>query len=152
VRCRFGILFGGGGGGMWGEVNVRIFGIQKRVVRLMAGVSSRTSCRQLFKEMSVLTLASSYILELTCFIRKYCQYLDLNSHVHNHNTRRKLDIHVQSYKTDIYKKSVLNMGTKAYNKLPSYIKEIDNYKAFKKKLKLFLLRHTFYSVEELMVL
>jgi hypothetical protein len=29
-----------------------------------------------------------------------------------------------------------------------FIKEIDNYKAFKKELKLFLLLHTFYSVEE----
>ena len=71
---------------MGGEVNVRIFRIQKRVVRSMVGVSSRTSCTQLFKEMSVLTFASLYILELTCFIRKYFQYLDLNSHVHNQNT------------------------------------------------------------------
>ena len=31
------------------------------------------------------------------------------------------------------------MGTKLYNKLPGYIKEIDSYKAFKKELKLFLL-------------
>jgi hypothetical protein len=40
------------------------------------------------------------------------------------------------------------MGTKVYDKLPGYIKEIDNYKAFKKELKLFLLLHTFYSMEE----
>jgi hypothetical protein len=60
-----------------------------------------------------------------------------------------MDFHIQSYKTDIYKKSVINMGTKMYNKLPGYIKEIDNYKAFKKELKLFLLLlHTFYSIEE----
>jgi hypothetical protein len=59
-----------------------------------------------------------------------------------------MDIHIQSYKTDIYKKSVLNMGTKLYNKLPGYIKETDGYKAFKKEFKLFLLPHTLYSVEE----
>ena len=59
-----------------------------------------------------------------------------------------MDIHIQSYKTDIYKKSVLNMGTKLCNKLPGYIKEINSYKAFKKELKLFLLLQTFYSVEE----
>jgi hypothetical protein len=59
-----------------------------------------------------------------------------------------MDIHIQTYKTDIYKKSVINMGTKVYNKIPGYIKEIDSYKAFKKELKLFLLLHTFYSVEE----
>ena len=40
------------------------------------------------------------------------------------------------------------MGTKVYNKLPGYIKEIEFYKAFKKDLKLFVLLHTFYSVEE----
>ena len=40
------------------------------------------------------------------------------------------------------------MGTKVYNKLPGYIKEIVSYKAFKKEFKSFLLLHTFYSVEE----
>jgi hypothetical protein len=42
-------------------------------------------------------------------------------------------------KIEIYKKSVKNMGTKVYNNLPTFLKEIDNYKAFTKKLKLFLL-------------
>jgi hypothetical protein len=37
-----------------------------------------------------------------------------------------MDFHIQSYKTDIYKKNVIDMGTKAYNTLPGYIKEIDN--------------------------
>jgi hypothetical protein len=45
------------------------------------------------------------------------------------------------------KKSVINIGTKIYN-LPGFIKETDNYYAFKKELKQFLLLHTFYSVEE----
>jgi hypothetical protein len=40
------------------------------------------------------------------------------------------------------------MGTKVCNKLPKFLKEIDDYKAFKKELKLFLLLQTFYSVEE----
>jgi len=40
------------------------------------------------------------------------------------------------------------MGTKLYNKMPGYIKEMDNCKALKKELKSFLLYHAFYSVEE----
>jgi hypothetical protein len=60
-----------------------------------------------------------------------------------------MDIHVKLQKTEIYKKSVINMGTKVYNNLPGFVEEIDNYKAFKKELKLFLLLlHPFYSVEE----
>jgi len=35
------------------------------------------------------------------------------------------------------------MGTEVYNNLPEFIKEIDDYKAFKKELKLFLLCHSF---------
>jgi len=59
-----------------------------------------------------------------------------------------MDIHVQSCKTDLSQKSVINMETKLYNKMPGYIKEMDNYKALKKELKSFLLYHAFYSVEE----
>jgi len=40
------------------------------------------------------------------------------------------------------------MGTKLYNKLPGYIKEIESYKTFKEELKSFPLLHTFYSVEK----
>jgi len=36
-----------------------------------------------------------------------------------------------------------NMGTKVYNNLPGFIKETDDYKVFKKELKLFLLLQTF---------
>jgi len=74
--------------------------------------------------------------------------VELNSDVHEHNTQRKMDIQVQSYKTDLYKQSVINMVTKLYNKMPGYVKETDNYKAFKKELKWFLVYHACYSVEE----
>jgi hypothetical protein len=51
-------------------------------------------------------------------------------------------------KTEIYRKSVVNMGTKIYNKLPGFLKEIDDYRVCRKKLKMFLLLESFYSVEE----
>jgi len=57
-------------------------------------------------------------------------------------------MHVKLQQTGIYIKSVMNMGTKVYNNLPKFLKETDNYKAFKKELKLFLLLQSFYSVEE----
>jgi hypothetical protein len=114
----------------------------------MFGASSRMSCRQLFKELNILTLSSlyMYILEVTSFIRKYCQSLEQNSKFHKYNTRSKMDIHVKLHKTEIYKKSVINMGTKLYNNLPGYIKEIDDYEAFK-RVKI-ISSSQFYSVEE----
>jgi len=90
----------------------------------MVAVSSRTPCKQLFKELNILTLVSLYTMEVMCYTRKHHQFVDLNSNIHAHNTRRKMDIHIQSYNTDLYKRSIINMRTKLYNKLPGYIKEI----------------------------
>jgi hypothetical protein len=118
----------------------------------MAGVSSRMSCRQFFKELNILTLASLYILKVNCFIKKYCQSLEQNSKIHNYNTQRKIDMHLKVRNIEVHKTNLINMGTRLYNNLPGFIKEIKDYKAFKKELKLFLilllLLHTFYSVEE----
>jgi len=63
-----------------------------------------------------------------------------------------MDIHIPTYNTDLYKRGVINIWTKLYNKLPGYIKELDNYKTFKKELKSLLLLHSFYSVEEFVTL
>ena len=38
----------------------------------------------------------------------------------------------QFCRTDIFKKSVFNLGTKLYNRLPNYIKDLENLKPFKK--------------------
>jgi hypothetical protein len=44
-----------------------------------------------------------------------------------------MDIHVRRNKTEIYINIVTNVGTKIYNNLPGFIKEIDHYNAFKKE-------------------
>ena len=72
---------------------------------------------------NILTLVSLYIMEVIRYIRKHHQFVELNSNIHAHNTRRKMGIHIQSYNTDLYTRSVINMGTKLYNKLPGYIKK-----------------------------
>ena len=98
------------GRGIKGDLSIRVFKIQKRVVRLLAGVSFRTSCRQLFKKLNILTMASLCILEVTCFIRKNCKFLEQNSQVHQCDTRRKLDIHVKMKSMETYKKKCNKYG------------------------------------------
>jgi hypothetical protein len=91
-------------------LTIRILRIQKQVIRSMVGVSARTSCRQLFKELNILTLVSLYIMEVICYVRKHRQFVDLNSNIHAHNTWRKMDNHIRSHNTDLHKRSVMNMG------------------------------------------
>jgi len=91
-------------GGIGGELNTSIIRIQKRMIRSMVEVSSKTSCRQLFKELNILTLGSLHILEVTCFVRKYCQSDKQNFKVHTYNTQRKMNIHVKLHNNEYIKR------------------------------------------------
>ena len=78
-------------------------------------------------------MASIYILEVLCFIRKYHMKMKYNYHVHKHDTRGSHDLHVSGCTTSLYQNSVLNMGTKLY-KLPEKIKRLHTLNNFKKEL------------------
>jgi hypothetical protein len=71
-----------------------------------------------------------------------------NLEVHDHNTRKKLDLHTRHCYTVLYQKSVVNMGIKLFNRLPITIKQLDNYKNFKREVKTFLVHNAFYTIEE----
>jgi len=47
----------------WGNSphSLKIFGIQKKIIRIMIGGGSRVSCRNLFRKLKILPLASQYI-------------------------------------------------------------------------------------------
>jgi len=68
--------------------------------------------------------------------------------IHEYKTQQGFDLQTRYCRTHIFKKSLTNLGTKLYNKLPNYIKSLENLKLFKKEKKTFLLHHTFYSVDE----
>jgi hypothetical protein len=73
-----------------------------------------------------------------------------NGEVHDHCTRQKSDLHTQFCRTTLFKNSSANVGIKLHNKLPNTIKRLDKIQEFKRRLKYFLLQHTFYSVDEYM--
>jgi hypothetical protein len=114
----------------------------------MKGVNSRTSCKPTFKELKILTLASLCTFEVLCYFQKYNVYSARNSDLYEYDTRRKDDFHVQNCNTSAFKKSVINMGIKCYNRLPLELSKSNGCKGFKHKLKVFLLDHPFYTMYE----
>jgi len=42
-----------------------------RVIQMISGVSRHTPCTQIFKDYNILTVASLYMLEVVCYIKKY---------------------------------------------------------------------------------
>jgi hypothetical protein len=142
----YGLIFWGGE-----SESCRVLKIQKRILRLMKGVNSRTSCRPIFKELKILTVTSLYIFDVLCYFRKYDLYATRNSDLYDYNTRRKDDYHVPYCNRSIFKKSVINMCIKSYNSLPLELRRAKEFKDFKHGLKLFLLDHSFYILQEFLL-
>ena len=65
MRILYGLIF-------WGNssYSARVFGIQKRMIRIMAGRGTRDSCRKLFGYLDILPLPSLYIFSILCFFKK----------------------------------------------------------------------------------
>jgi len=74
-----------------------------------------------------------YISEVFIYIKK-TMYLRRNSDIYEYNTRRKCDFQVVIH----HSLSVINMGIRLYNKMPTRIKQLNSFRDFKRKVKLFL--------------
>lgn len=142
-QLRYGIIF-------WGisRESIKILRIQKRVIRLITGLNKRKLCKSKFMEHGILTVNSLHVLEVLCYIKKYNGNVKQNFMIHEDNTRSKYDLHTQLCNTSLFQKSVINMGTKLYKYLPSNIKQLNNFKCFRKKVKLNMLRKPLYTLEE----
>jgi hypothetical protein len=112
-------------------------------------VDSRTSCRNLFKQLNILPLQSQYIFSLMMFVAKNKKLFLINANVHDFPTRSHRDLHLPIANLSIYQKGVYFSGVKIFNNLPTNLKQkfYDVYK-FKRALKRFLLDNSFYSLEE----
>jgi hypothetical protein len=135
---------------VWGESreSTKILRYPEKVVRMMTDLKSGESCRQKFKELKILTVIPLYVLEVLCYVKKYRGGISENAVIHEHDTRRKTDLHIQSCKTSLFQKSVINIRIKLFNDVPSELKQLDDFKQFRKKLKLFLLTTPLYTLKE----
>jgi hypothetical protein len=140
----YGIIF-------WGvsSHSKNIFKIQKRVLRIIANVDRRGSCRTIFKKVKILPLQSQYIYSILMFVVKNKKLFKINSEFHTLNTRAKHDLHVPAANLTLYQKGVYYSGTKMFNHLPQTLKQVsNNIPKFGASLKRFLIENSFYSTEE----
>jgi hypothetical protein len=88
-------------------------------------------------------------LSLLLFVVKNVDEFTSNSDVHTINAQHRLDLHPPSIKLTKYQKGVYYSGIKIFNYLPQNIKNLSwNVKKFKLALKSFLLRGSFYTLDE----
>jgi exonuclease III/uncharacterized protein YutD len=140
----YGIIF-------WGSspLSDTIFKLQKRIIRIMMNITNRQSCRDLFKELSILPLHSQYIMSLSLFVVGNIDKFKYNSEIHSINTRHRFDLFLPAAKLSKYQKGARYSGIQIFNHLPQNIKCLSgNVKKFKTALKEFLLLGSFYTLNE----
>jgi len=143
AHLRYGLTLWGGD-----PKSKSIFRLQKKVIRIIGGIGRHASCRNLFKTLNILPLPCLYISETVCEIKSNMEKMKHNKEIHDHCTCQKSGLHTQFCRTTLFKNNSANMGIKFYNKLPYAIKKLNKMQEFKKRLKFFLMQHTFYSLKE----
>jgi hypothetical protein len=118
----------------------KVFYIQNRIIRIIAGAKRRASCMELFKKFNILPLASEFLLSLLSFVVDSMEKFQTNSDIDNINIRYRYNLHVPNSNLSKYQKGVNYSGIKLFNNLPPNVKNLShNIKMFKRALKEYLL-------------
>ena len=129
--------------------SVKIFKIQKRVIRIITSSRPRDSCRELFKNLEILPLYSKYIYSISIYVVKNKHLYHTNNQIHSIHTRFKTNLHPPTANLTKFQKGVYYSAIKIFNNLPHEIKDLANdILPFQNALKRFLLTNSFYNSKE----
>jgi hypothetical protein len=91
----------------WGNSpdSIKIFRLQKRIIRIMMGRRPRDSCRELFSKLEILPLPSQYILSLLLFMMRNKKQFLANSEIYHINTKQA-NLHLPLVNVTKYQKGM----------------------------------------------
>jgi hypothetical protein len=96
----------------------------------------RSSCKEGFKSMGILTVPCLYIYALMMFVVRNHYIYQTNNVIHNINTRQQEKIHVSSVRLSLIQRGVLYSSIIIYNNLPQNIQILKgNENIFRQTLK-----------------
>jgi hypothetical protein len=143
-RITYGVIF-------WGNSSMtnvhRVLVLQKKAVRVIAGLGFNASCKEYFTELKILTIVAVYILNIVVFVKKYNHLINNVQPNHEHNTRNKDLSRTIKHDLTLYEKSVSYAGTKIYNRLPVHVRNLAIVE-FKKYIKKYLINNPYYTFED----
>jgi hypothetical protein len=136
---------------LWGNSSytMKLFRIQKKIIRIMLGLKKRDSCRDAFREMKILPLCSQYIYSMMLYIVNNIHLFITNTEVHDISTRQNVKLFPSSTSFMKVQKGAYYSGIKMYNSLPKELKQLSNdQKSFEPALKRFLHANSFYKLSK----
>lgn len=135
---------------LWGNsVDItNLFMIQKRCIRAICCASPLDSCRPLFKQLNLLTLAGIYIYEICRFVRQqsnlFVKKRDLEWKYESRHPNRLV---LPAAKTALRSNNCYHMAIKVYNHVPNNISELPE-RRFPSELHRWLVKQCFYNIKE----
>jgi len=113
-----------------------VFILQKKIIRIIMNTKSRDSCREVFKNMKIMTLYSQYIYSLILYTVNNKYLFNTNKEIHKYRKRYNNNLHLPIVNLSKFNKGAYISGVKVCNHLPQYIKALANgEKCFKSTLK-----------------
>ena len=103
-----------------------LFRLQKRAVRTITFSKRRTPSAPLFKSLGILNLESIYIMSISVFMYKHYyrllptvvdEFFQLNTSIHDINTRQRNQLHVPRGRLIIRQQSIRFRGVQIWNQL-----------------------------------
>ena len=136
---------------VWGESAhaERILILQKRAVRTILAVPTRSHCRPLFVQLGILTVPATYILAQLIRARRELPELQTRGQVTNINTRGRNNVEVPRHRTTTTQAQHRHL--QIFNVLPDATKQLPPTR-FKKEMKENLIQTPIYSTGEWMSL
>lgn len=109
---------------LWGDAadRERVFWLQKRAIRVVAGVRWDHPAKELFIGYKILTLPSLYILEVAKQVRYNLEQFQSNAHEPKYHLRRGQELRAPRTRLAKAKKCLNYIGPKIYNQVPDDIK------------------------------
>lgn len=133
----------------WGHSphSKRVFGLQRRCIRILCGLKYRECCRESFRQLKVLTLPGEYIYQCLLYIRTNLGMFTVHSDVHNYPTRGRDGVRADYFRLLRSRGGTTYHCVKCYNALPERVKSYD-FTKFKTTIKSYLRESAFYDVDE----
>ncbi|XP_063544327.1 uncharacterized protein LOC134752589 [Cydia strobilella] len=138
---------------LWGRSSdwQRVFSMQKRAVRAMAGVPDDTSARELFKEFHILPLPCLYLYQVAMFTYGHIDEFKrrgTNPRYSLRSNKYEYRLSTISHKLAKTERSVYYLGPSVYNRLPSTVRNAASAQSFKSRLKSWLEENNFYNYQD----
>lgn len=140
---------------IWGNTSRKnidkIFKIQKRAIRCIAGIGYLDSCKGKFVELRIMTLPSIIVYKVLLQMALGLSGQKKHQDFHSYNTRGANNLVIDKYSSKVYALATQKFGPKLWNALPQNLK-ILAYPKLKKSIELFLLNNPLYKTEEFFAL